>query len=360
MTSKIAVIGAGNGGFAMSTDLGLAGFNVNLFEFPEYAENIKPLEKDGSITATGEARAGTYIPQMITSDIQKAIEGVEAVLVAVQAPAHEKLAHLLGKHMKPNQLVFLFPGYASSISMNKIWKEQYSLMDVKCAEVMTLPYACRKTSPNSVHVFRRTGKLGIAAFPGKYLDEMYGFFKKIYPDSYEFGNILEVAFCNQNLLVHPTITLLNAGRIETAKGNFDFYADGCTASVEKLIDSLDQEILAVFKKLGFTNTSSKQVCEIRFGMSWKKLQDERKSWKITGLDTLDTRYVTEDVPTGLIFLSSIAKQYSVACPTCDALIHLWQVISGENFWEYGRTMERLGLDKFSIQELVEFLHNGSI
>ncbi len=360
MKSKVAVIGAGNGGFAMTADLGLAGFDVNLYEFPKYSDNIQGVKDAKNINITGEARTGSYKPSLVTTDIKKAIDGVGAILVSTHASAHEDLALLLGECINPDQLVFLFPGYVSSIPMSLIWQDKFSLGmgRVKCAEVMTLPYACRKTGQDSVHVYRRTGKLGIAAFPGEYIDEIFDFFQQIYPDSYKVDNIVELALCNQNLLMHPTITLMNAGRIENANGDFNFYADGCSPSVEKVIESMDQEILSIFRTLGFTNQSSKEACEIRFGMSWNEVEDERKSWEIRGLDSLNTRYLTEDLPNGLVFLSSLANQYSVPTPTCDAFIHLWEVISGKKFREQGRTMAKLRLADLSVDDLKKYLNTG--
>lgn len=360
MSYKIAVIGAGNGGFAMAADLGLAGFDVNLYEFPEYSANIQGIEKGEEINITGEARTGSYTPALVTTDIKEAINGAAAILVATQSTAHEPLAYILGKYVTPEQLIYLFPGYVSSILMNKIWKEKYDLPSLKCAEVMTLPYACRKTGKESVHVYRRTGKLGIAAFPGKHIDELFDFFQKIYPDSYKFGNVFEVALCNQNLLMHPTITLMNAGRIENANGDFDFYSEGCTQSVEKVIESLDQEILSIFKELEFSSQSSKEACEVRFGMSWDDVQTERKSWVIKGLKSLNTRYLTEDLPTGLVFLSSLASHYSIPSPTCDAFIQLWEVIAEQNFRAQGRTIDKLGLTGISKTNLSKYLHTGSL
>jgi len=40
---EICIIGAGNGGSAIAGDMTLAGHRCRLFEFPEYAENIKPI-----------------------------------------------------------------------------------------------------------------------------------------------------------------------------------------------------------------------------------------------------------------------------------------------------------------------------
>ena len=321
-----------------------------MFEFKEYADNLDGLKNSRPIQITGEVRTGSYIPNSVTSNIKTAISGVDAILVAIQAPAIERLAHLLAECIEENQYVYLFPGYASSISLNKIWTEEYNLPLIKCAEVMTLPYACRKTSGDSVKIYRRTGKLGLASFPGKYLDEMFTFFQTMFEDSYKFGNILEMALCNQNIIIHPVVTLLSATRIEIADGEFDFYTEGCTPSTESVIDALDQEIFCVFKAVNFINMSSKDACEIRFGMTWEQIQKTRKSWNLTGLKRLDSRYITEDVPDGLVLLSSMGRQFSVPTPTSDALIHLWEIINNDDYWAKGRTMEKLGLAKMSIEE----------
>jgi len=40
---KIAVLGAGNGGYACSADLSLAGYIVNLYELPMFKTNLEPI-----------------------------------------------------------------------------------------------------------------------------------------------------------------------------------------------------------------------------------------------------------------------------------------------------------------------------
>ena len=360
MRKKIAVIGAGNGGFAVTADLGLAGFDIHLYEFPEFNDNIAPIRDGEPIHIIGDAREGSFAPSLVTDDINAAVEGVASILVVTQATAHERLINLLGKSVRPEQFIFLFSGYAGSVLMVKVLSEKYNLPNIKCADIMTLPYACRKSGPNEVNVFRRTGVLGLVAFPAKHTAEMFSLFQEMYPACYQADNVLQLGLCNQNLLLHPAITLMNTGGIESDGGEFNFYADGCTPSVEVIIEALDHEILAVFKKLGFPPESSKQACERRFEMPWVEIQKLRKSWTIKGFDSVNTRFITEDVPTGLVFLSSVAKYCSVATPTCDALIHLCEVMLGKDYRAEGRTIEKLGLAHILPEKLNDFLQLGSV
>ena len=46
---KFAVLGAGNGGLATSADLAVRGFDVSLWEHPDFKANITPIQEKGGI-----------------------------------------------------------------------------------------------------------------------------------------------------------------------------------------------------------------------------------------------------------------------------------------------------------------------
>ncbi|MCF8075493.1 MAG: NAD/NADP octopine/nopaline dehydrogenase family protein [Desulfotignum sp.] len=360
MGTKLAVIGAGNGGFAISADLGLAGFDINLYEFPEYGDNIAHFSENTAIEITGNARVGTYVPDLVTTDIQKAIAGAKAILVATQAKAHDRLIQLLGPYLKEEQVIYLFSGYASSIRFSTVLKNDFGIKNVLCADVMTLPYACRKSGPTSVDVLRRTGNLGVAAFPADNTDKIFPLFEKMYPPGYKADNVMQIGLCNQNIILHPTITIMNAGAIERYNGKFNFYEHGCTPSVETVFKALDKELLDIFKALGFPEESSIDAVERRFELPWEEIQAIRKSWTINGFNTLNTRFITEDVPEGLVFMSSVGQYCNVPTPVCDAMITLADVTMGQDYRSSGRTMETMGLSSIKPENLHRFLTTGDV
>jgi opine dehydrogenase len=68
------------------------------------------------------------------------------------------------------------------------------------------------------------------------------------------------------------------------------------------------------------------------------------------------RYVTEDVPFGLMPWSSMGHMGGVPTPTCDALIQVASVIEGVNYFEQMVTVEEMGIEGLSpgqVRELVE-------
>lgn len=58
MFRKIAVLGAGNGGYAMAADLSMSGYNVNLYEDPNFIENINAVKEKGGIEVIAKKHTG--------------------------------------------------------------------------------------------------------------------------------------------------------------------------------------------------------------------------------------------------------------------------------------------------------------
>ena len=358
MKMKLAVIGAGNGGFAMAGDLTLAGYGVNLFELPEFEHNIIPIRDLGGIEITGHARTGFAKLSRITTDIGEAVEDCSSIMIVTQSPAQEKLARLLAPIIREDQFIFLLPGSAGSILMSKIFSEEGVGPQVGIAETVTLPYACRKSGETSVHVLRRTGNLGVGSFPGIDIDRIFPIFKEIYSDCHRMDNALEVGICNTNFIAHPAPFLLSLSRIEFCSEGFPFYHEAFTPSVERVVDVLDQEIASIFRRMEFSAISSKAACEKRFGMTWDKIQDIRRQWGIKISFESEKRFITEDVQVGLVMISSMGRQIGVPTPVCDALIVLAEIVEGKNLRSTGRTMKQLGLGDMNIAELKHFLKEG--
>ena len=361
MQKRIAVIGAGNGGFAMAADLTLSGYEVSLFELPRYETNIVDVREIGGIeiTGAGAPRTGFAELALVTTNIEEAIEGCSSIMVVTQAMAHKEVANLLSSVIKPDQCVFLLPGTAGAVLFGKIFHENGVTPEIGIAEALTLPYACRKTGSASVNVSRLTGRLGLGSFPGKNIDKVFSTFQEIYPLSFKMDNALEVGICNANIILHPIPTLLSISRIEFSKGNFYIYNEAYTPSVEKVIDAVDGEIAEVLKGLGFSSKSSKAIFEKRYETTWAKKREEfRKLVGSKGPFDAKSRYITEDVPIGMVLIASLGKLLAISTPILDSIINLCAVLNDTNYWKTGRTLDKLGLEVMNAESLKRFLKEG--
>ena len=354
----VAVIGAGNGGFTMAADLALSGWKIHLYELPRFKENITPLLKEGGIHITGAANTGFAKLERITSDIREAIEEASCLMVNMVSLAHEEMADLLAPVVREDQPIFILPGNAGSLVFTNIFRKKGKKMKAPIAEVLTLPYGCRKTSPTSVNVSRLLGKIPLAAFPSKDNDKALNLFQKFYPKTFLMTNVLEVAINNPNIILHPAPSMLNMARIEFSKGDFGLYQEGFSPSVMKVMDGLDKEIMDLQKALGLPVYSYKKLFETRYEKSFEEQFGFMRKAGNRGPFDVKTRYITEDVPVGMVLVASLGRRVGIPTPTFDATIQFCGLMNGIDYWKEGRTLERLGLANLNTDQLKRYLSEG--
>ena len=74
---------------------------------------------------------------------------------------------------------------------------------------------------------------------------------------------------------------------------------------------------------------------------------------------LDSRYLTEDVPCGLVPWGDMARWVGVGTPICTALIDLANSLLGRDFRAEGQTLARIGLGDLSVTELQQLVEEGT-
>ena len=360
----VTVIGAGNAGCAMAGDLALSGWRVNLYELPQFSQNLSPLIERGGIElegteVDGKANSGFAKLNRITSDIKEAVENAWCIMVNTQAIAHEEVAELLVPHATEEQSIFILPGNGGSLVFAKVFRERGMKIKNNIVESLTIPYGCRKTRASTVKVGRMLGKNFIAALPSKRNDDALESFRAFYPKSYVMTNVLEVAINNPNIVLHPAPSLLNMARIEFSGGDFGLYTEGFSPSVMKILEGLDEEIMRIQKGLDIPAISYKKVFEMRYDRAF-----EDHFYHVLPRDAprgpfdRKTRYITEDVPIGMVLIASIGRWLGVPTPTFDAVINLSSLMNEIDYWKTGRTLTSLGLSSLSLKELKGILREG--
>ncbi len=80
--------------------------------------------------------------------------------------------------------------------------------------------------------------------------------------------------------------------------------------------------------------------------------------QMKGPTSMQDRYVTEDVPYGLVLLSKLGQLLDIATPICDAIINLSGAINRADYWAEGRGVDELGLGGMGAEQLKTFLETG--
>ena len=291
-------------------------------------------------------------------DAGEAMAGAELVVLAGPAYTTEPLAVRAGPHLADGMAVLICPGScAGAIAFKRA--VGLTLGDERCTvgETSTLPYAVRVVDPGVVNVFHKlTSGVYIAAVPRSGTDRLYNLVRDVWPAVEKAESVFQTTLQNGNPVIHPAVTLLNAGLLERTHGGYLFYEEGITEGVGRLIEAVDNERLAIAGSLGVTILS-----EPTLGVKQGYMSEQNYT---TGYSTapgfqgigapsqLDNRYLTEDVGYSLILLTDLAARLGVATPVMDAVITVASVVLARDFRAEGRrTMSSLGLDGMSPEEL---------
>ena len=123
---------------------------------------------------------------------------------------------------------------------------------------------------------------------------------------------------------------------------------------------MDIERLAVAKKYGVEVRSVKQWHEDNYGTKganlFETLQKNSAYASIDAPRSLNTRYITEDIPTGLVPISELGRAAGVKTPLMDLIIELGSNLLEVDFRKEGRNLSRLGLEGKSINEIKNHLN----
>jgi len=352
---EIAVIGAGHGGHAMAAHLSLGGFPVRFCEMPEFADNLRPTQERGGIELTGALGEGFARPTRITTDLAAAIRGASHLFVVTQALGHERVAELCAPHLEAGQSIILFPGSGGTLQFARTLRDRGVAYKVYLAETVTLPYTCRLRGPAQVTINNGPAvHEPVAAFPACDNQAVIETARAAYPTLTAATHVLEVALYNPNILLHPIGVLFNLGRIEYARGEFWMYKEGFTPSVLKIMQALDAEKMALLRALGVDPLSYEASYEYRYQGKWADFAAASSK----GPSSANTRYITEDIPIGMVLWASLGRLLGVPIPTAHCLIHISSVIHGTDYWQGGRTVEKLGLAGMKADALVHYLMQG--
>jgi len=371
----VAVLGGGNGGHAVAAELALAGFKVNFFELPQFAANFERVLRTKEVRTEGVSGENVAKLNMATTDIHQAIKEAEVLFVITPAFGHKAMAEACVPFFQDRQIILLMPGSGGSLEFVKIFRQKKVKREVAFAESVTLPYGARLKGPGHVSLFIKALILPTGVFPSKRTGEVIPVLKRFYPAIAPARDVLEAAINNPNPVVHPATTLLSATRIEHSKGEFYLYAEGMTPAVARTFESLNAERLALCKALGYKlyhwgniDFKSYSLGETEEECRYRILNTSMDScfgkdgiyagMKMKGPEHLKDRYVTEDVPYGMVLLSTLGDLLEIPTPTHHAVIQLASVINRANYWKTGRGVKELGLSTMDKQRLKTYLQEG--
>jgi opine dehydrogenase len=337
----------------MAGHLGIMGFPVRLYNRTD--ENLHAVRWHGGVKVTGEIE-GFGAVQVATSAMNEAVSGADVVMVVVPATAHRFVAEAMASCLQDGQIVVLNPGRTGgALAFQQVLRTKGCRASLLLGETSTFLYASRALSRSEARIFRIKNSVRFAALPAYWIPEVLPVLNQAFPQFAPGDNVLSTGTENIGAIFHPALTLLNAGWIETTRGDFDYYLGGISPSVACVLERLDSERVAVAASLGVRTVSAREWLYLTYDAPgrdlYEAIQNTGSYRGIRAPHNILHRYVTEDVPMSLVPLASIGKMLGVLVPMMEMVINLANVMHGKDYWKEGRTVQHMGLAGLSVKEI---------
>lgn len=344
---RITVIGCGNSGLVHASKLHEKGHEVALLKTSNTnGRFFDIIEEEGGFnvkddTVQGQGKRFFVKPALITRDVRRAIEFGDVVMVMTTTLQHEFVAQLIAPFVRDGQLIVLVPGYMGSLLFKK-----YIHKDVVYSEWETTAYNGRIVDNEYVRITFYNPRNAISVLPIARTQEVLGVLSDCFDNTrYTRKHILESAFHNPNMIVHPIGILLSASRIEYSNGEFWMYREAFTPSVINVIKAFDKEKNKVLQAFGCdpldyfeaAKWRNEEDLSIDAMAVFRSFADSSNK----GPSTIDHRYLNEDIPMGLGLYISIAKLVGVDTSIQEGIVALASALLNKDLNVRARNIQYL-------------------
>ena len=355
-----AIVGGGNGGLAVCAYLGMKGYRVRLLTHAN--ETIEAIDEQGGVRVSGKM-VGLGKVEFAGNDPNKVFAGATIIMIILPAPIHEAALEQIGPYLEPGQLVILHPGMTlgAVACQHTLRRVDAEVCGLTIAEAQTLIFACRKDGPASVVIHGVKNSVPLAALPIQSTHSVLDAIGSAFPQFCKSESTLATGLGNINAVIHPAPTLLNCARLEHPEP-WTYFHDGLSPLIGSFLERIDAERLAVGRAFGMQLPSLVQTYRTLYqtcGESLHEILQSIEPYKaFPGPHGIDTRYLHEDIPFGLVPMASMARLSGTPCEHVEATINLASLLLGIDHWQEGRTLARLGLESLTVAEFRELCTYG--
>ena len=351
--SSVAILGAGHGGLALAAYLA-AGAPCGPLEPLSGTHCSGALSWRHSLEHAGRGPVVVPIGKASCS-MAAVLADAGVVLVAVPASGHAEVARHCALYLPHGQTVLLLPGRTGgALEFRRVLHENGCRARYSARRNQYVSVRRRCVGPAAAMIFGTKAEVLAASLPATRTSELLAECRPLLPMLAAAESVLQTGLGNLGAILHPTITLLNAERIERGD-TFDFYADGVTPEVADTLAAADEERLRIADEYHVPACSLQEWIGEAYGHHAATIRaavgGNPAYVGIKAPNTLDHRYLLEDVPTGLIPLIELGEAAGLAVPTLKELVDTCRITLGGEPWQGQRTLDMLGLDGLSTEDI---------
>lgn len=340
----------------------------------------------------------------VTANLDFMVSNSDIIIIPLPSTAHiaavEEMNDVgLWKRRVP---VILAP--SRSFASPYIWQILGERYPIVCFS--TCPYSCKAPKPE-VSLIKRRKRTYVASLEGNINKKQVDMLRELFPQAALTTTPALTSLNNIGAVFHCATYLLNKEEIDRrreAGETFSFYMDGIAnrPEVGAALEEIDQTRLHIADKLGIRTFGLKENPREDI---WRKLTNGLRALEEENVDDIailrkirkeftefldkcvlsaphwlditygvvrdeeenlsqaigrtptyqknsvpQLRYITEDIPTGLVPFEAMAKMFDVDCTMCTKMIDMYDELTGGNIREEGRNLK-----EFSKEYVVNYL-----
>lgn len=344
---RAAILGAGGIGLALAHFLLKKGADVMLS-----APSLKTFAGETQVvTATGidEGRA----PVSVAVSAARAVDGADIVFICSPAWSHAGLIDEIAEHLRPGSTAIISAQYSLG-ALRLASRARAHAIDVRVAAWSTTAATARRSAPLQVRIMTQRPKIDVAAVDPADTAPVTRLCADLLGERFNATTMACIALANVNPIAHAPNALCNITRIERGERwrNYEMMTPGVCA----VIEALDRERLAVANRIGLTLPSLTQHINTSFGVPEGTLADMCAHILATrggpdGPSELGTRYVTEDVPFGIMPVIAMGRAAGLDMATHVAVAAVLSTFYGRDFRRENTLLDLAGVEALDTQGL---------
>jgi opine dehydrogenase len=354
---RVGIVGAGSIAFGTAALVEQQGHKVTLWS--PSGERTKALATGAALIAEGAIK-GTFHPGVAASAAEL-VTGADALVIALPAYGHKTVLDAIAPYVTSQQTV-IFSSHASfgALYLSRVLAERGVVATIVAWG--TTAVSGRQLSPTSVNVNTIRKQVDLATVPTSRSAAGLLVCKDLFGDRFlDRGNLMAIALSNLNPQNHMGIALGNMTRME--RGESWSQGQNVTPNVGRLLEDLDQERIAIAAKLGLEVRNIFQHFHLSFHVPVSSISQMNQEMHEagnggSGPTTADSRYVTEDVPFGLVMTAKIGRLAGYPAELHEAGVRIFSAMYGRDFTAENDLLTALELDAMSLEDLKNLCHNG--
>jgi len=354
---RTGIVGAGSIAFGTAALVEQQGHKVTLWS--PSGKRTQALANGEALVAEG-AIQGTFHPA-VAGSAEELVAGAEALVIALPAYGHKTVLDAIAPHITSSQIV-IFSSHASfgALYLSRLLAARGIVIPIVAWG--TTAVSGRQLSQTSVNVNTIRKQVDLATVPASSSEVGLSVCRSLFGDRFrDRGSLLAIALSNLNPQNHMGIALGNMTRME--RGETWSQGQNVTPNVGRLLEDLDKERIAIATKLGLEVRDIFQHFHLSFHVPINSISQMNQEMHEagnggSGPTTADSRYVTEDVPFGLVMTAKIGRLAGHPAELHEAGVRIFSSMYGRDFAAENDLLNALDLDAMSLDELTGLCRDG--